>query len=362
MVDLAKERHVLGLDLTRFAAAALVMGYHYQQGASPLHPNLLLASGWVGVEIFFVLSGYVIAYSAEGASPGAFARSRAVRLLPSVWICGTATALVAVAFSLYHDLLWRYLSSLVLWPTGPWLDTVYWTLPVEVAFYAIIWLTLVLPRRLPMQMIVSAVALVSSAYWLYRASELVTPSPNIAAVVDSLPWQVRMFAMLDFGAYFALGALYRRSQRDGLTLWRTLLMLLCLAAGAIQIAFNATSVLGVHGGELARGHHAWPILVWLIGTACIPLAVRLNEPAWATIGRYAPFVRLVGLATYPLYLLHHVAVGAFETSIGPWPCAVIAIVASLAVAAFLEPTAQRALRRLLSGGSRRAAEAHQPAG
>ena len=79
---------------------------------------------------------------------------------------------------------------------------------------------------------------------------------------------------------------------------------------------------------MARGHHIWPILAWLILTACIPLSVILNTTAWALFGRAAPLIRLIGLTTYPLYLLHNVAVGAFEPSIGPWPCVIIAIAAS----------------------------------
>ena len=39
--------------------------------------------GWVGVEIFFELSGFVIAYSAEGASAFVFFRSRFFRLMPA---------------------------------------------------------------------------------------------------------------------------------------------------------------------------------------------------------------------------------------------------------------------------------------
>jgi peptidoglycan/LPS O-acetylase OafA/YrhL len=362
-VDLAKEQHVLGLDLVRFAAAALVMAFHYQVGAAPSQPSVLLATGWVGVEVFFVLSGYVIAFSAEGASPGSFARSRAVRLLPGVWICSAASAIAAVAVGFDHHLFWRYLSTLILWPTGPWVDGVYWSLPVEVAFYAFVWLSLSFPRRLPMSLAIGAIAIASSTYWLWRALAMVAPSPGIAAVVASVPWQLRMFALVDFGAYFALGALYREVQREGLSVWRLAMMFLCVIAGAVQIAFNASSISGVHGGDLARGHHIWPILAWLILTACIPLSVILNTTAWAVFGRAAPLIRLIGLTTYPLYLLHNVAVGAFEPSIGPWPCVVIAIAASVVVAAFIEPPAQRALRRLLSVGSPRAgAGVHQPAG
>src|SRR5689334_12900580 len=47
--------------------------------------------GWVGVQIFFVISGFVIANSANAVSPIAFARSRVLRLYPAVWLCAPVT-------------------------------------------------------------------------------------------------------------------------------------------------------------------------------------------------------------------------------------------------------------------------------
>ena len=54
--------------------------------------------GWVGVEIFFVISGFVIANSASRASPTQFLLGRALRLYPAVWVCATATLLVLLVF------------------------------------------------------------------------------------------------------------------------------------------------------------------------------------------------------------------------------------------------------------------------
>src|SRR4051812_23206228 len=74
--------YVGGLDLIRFFAASLVLMFHlaffswgssaglnYRLAGAPTSPELVfMNAGWVGVEVFFVLSGFVIAQSAKGSS------------------------------------------------------------------------------------------------------------------------------------------------------------------------------------------------------------------------------------------------------------------------------------------------------
>ena len=55
--------------------------------------------GWVGVEIFFVISGFVIANSASKSSATEFLFGRALRLYPAVWVCSTLTFIVLLLFA-----------------------------------------------------------------------------------------------------------------------------------------------------------------------------------------------------------------------------------------------------------------------
>lgn len=145
-----------GIDVIRFLSALLVIGFHvgfsvWQDGrrtpfaipGAVAFPESASAFwfGWVGVEIFFVISGLVIAQSAVGKSCGEFARSRVLRLYPAVWICAPLTALVLLyaSTSSPRHIALQLLGSFTLSPVFlPYIDGQYWTLGVEIVFYAVV--------------------------------------------------------------------------------------------------------------------------------------------------------------------------------------------------------------------------------
>ena len=91
---------VRALDGLRLIAALMVCAYHYtvaknleaSWGAPPksLFPHLsaVAAYGWLGVQLFFLISGFVICMSAWGRAVGDFFASRVVAALPGVLVRG----------------------------------------------------------------------------------------------------------------------------------------------------------------------------------------------------------------------------------------------------------------------------------
>ena len=102
-----------------------------------------LESGSKGVELFFVLSGYIIAYTtlnsdlAPKTSIKSFARRRAFRLLPLMWISVFGYLVLRTVMVGPQD-LGPYIRAATLYPVGSVSPNVIWTLRHEFLFYLIV--------------------------------------------------------------------------------------------------------------------------------------------------------------------------------------------------------------------------------
>jgi peptidoglycan/LPS O-acetylase OafA/YrhL len=345
MVD--RPRQLLGLDLIRFSAAFMVLAFHLCAGTA-LGP--LTRWGWVGVEIFFVLSGFVIAYTAAEASAGRFLKSRFIRLMPTVWLCGTVTAIFWALKGGLPDLTSRYFATMTLWPTGPWVDGSYWTLPVEIAFYVLIFVVLCLGAFRRVEWVFAGLSAVSTFYWLGRLALQFWPAAPGLAWVCALPAAWATELLLCHGCYFGIGGVLWLVSRTGWTWARALVGVIGLAGGVIQIAFTVRTA-------SATQPIAEPEAVWLASLVAIWLSVRFAGRLSAALVAHAGAIRLIGLMTFPLYLLHDdlgMALRDDLRSVMPTaPAIAIVAAASVAlaagVAARVEPPIHRWIRRALAG-------------
>ncbi len=86
-------RHAPGLDTLRALAILLVLSFHYPREGAPEWFAAVARFGWIGVDLFFVLSGFLIgrqllAPLAAGERPrlGVFCLRRLLRVLPAYWV------------------------------------------------------------------------------------------------------------------------------------------------------------------------------------------------------------------------------------------------------------------------------------
>jgi len=141
------------IQILRGVAATLVAGYHLllgvrSEGYDWQIGEMLFASGGLGVDIFFVISGFIIYYIAFRSvkpTPMGFLINRFWRVVPPYWVASVLSILLSVALLLILNDASQLSSptkiiySLALWPMPP-LDYVLpiaWTLSLELMFYLI---------------------------------------------------------------------------------------------------------------------------------------------------------------------------------------------------------------------------------
>jgi peptidoglycan/LPS O-acetylase OafA/YrhL len=102
---------VPALELPRLAAVGAVILYHYGFWGPASHGVTQVALpalgpfaqyGFLGVPVFFAISGFVIAYSAEGRTPVGFAIARFSRIYPTFVLCMTLTFAATILFGAGH--------------------------------------------------------------------------------------------------------------------------------------------------------------------------------------------------------------------------------------------------------------------
>jgi len=161
---------IVTLDGLRLVAALLVAMFHYAGRAdsfqdvwggttAEIFPHLHHPAqyGWLGVELFFLISGFVICMSAWDRDTVSFLRSRAIRLFPAYW----AAVLITAIATHFWPVVWKPTGAsavllnltMLQFPLGaPQVDGVYWTLWNEARFYLLfallVWRGLTLERAL----------------------------------------------------------------------------------------------------------------------------------------------------------------------------------------------------------------------
>jgi peptidoglycan/LPS O-acetylase OafA/YrhL len=144
------------LDLLRLFAVFAVLLFHYgfrgavADGFTEVSlPGLVPVAkyGYLGVQLFFIISGFVIAYSAEGRTASAFAVARAARIYPTFVLCMTVTFLLALMIGAprFEASITQWLANLIVVSPAlkqPFMDGAYWSIVYEITFYGWVFLLL----------------------------------------------------------------------------------------------------------------------------------------------------------------------------------------------------------------------------
>lgn len=288
-------RRVLEIDALRFIAAVMVVGFHwaFRGGAThdyiaSVYPPLLPAAeyGSLGVQLFFMISGFVILMSAQGRTTRQFAISRIVRLYPGFWASCTLTSLAILLFADPHFKISvsKYLLNMTLltdlMPVHvASVDNVYWSLFVEIRFYLF-------------------VAAIIALGWLPRAELLLWVWLVVAALLQPhADSRVGQWLLAGYAALFIGGACCYLIYSKGLSTRRLLL----LGASFLLALYGVIS----QTADTAQRYAPYHFSGWVAGGLVFVFYAVMFTIATRGIGLLRhPWAMSCGALTYPLYLLH----------------------------------------------------------
>jgi len=283
--------------LRALAVMVVVLG-HLQPLAQQVHPLLTwVGLGRAGVDLFFVISGFIMVYTTERESPSAaqFALRRLIRIVPLYWVVTLGVfALAILAPGLLGasrpEPVWL-VKSLAFVPfdkgdgtTNP-LIPVGWTLNYEMFFYACFAIALLIPRRSVSYVVAAAVI---------GGLGLVGFGQTFTEVLVNFYTRP---ILVEFALGIVLGLLFKRlpilsgTRSAQLGLAALLLLVVALAAS------------GFAREEALRVAVAGTASVCVVG-----LALMLERGGWAVRN---PLTLLIGNASYAIYLTHMFVTQAF---------------------------------------------------
>lgn len=278
----ARTRRLVELDALRGIAAVLVMLFHFTSQYDRLFghvspPALAVPWGHLGVNLFFMISGFVIFMTLHRVRrPMDFVVSRFSRLFPVFWVAVVMTFLLTHFFELPDKTVGIGTAVLNLFMIHglfkvPHVDSVYWTLEIELIFYAWAFLLYLLGRLDRVHAALISLLTLRLVYFLVE---------KYAGV--HLSWTISHLLILPYIAWFVCGIMiYRLTQLADKGRRMDLLVLLAaiVLLGVVE---------GVAIGVLAAGLSA---VLW--GAAKNKLAFLAN-----------PILAWLGAISYTLYLLH----------------------------------------------------------
>ncbi|WP_068924002.1 acyltransferase family protein [Planobispora rosea] len=340
------------LDLLRFVAAVAVLAFHYfiafrsVWGETPaeLFPAISTISGLgiLGVELFFMISGFVILMSIWGRGLGAFALSRVVRLYPAYWVSVGVTAALygltsATALDPRLDSGGYAVNLTMLQRLFGVHDAngVYWSLWVELRFYLLISILVIFGATLGR-------CLVFMGVWLLAAGFF----------AGSDDYWVELLIMPRYAAYFVGGMAFYLMTRYGprLVLW-------CVAGISAGLAVNA-ALDRVAGRVELVGYAAMPVPDWAVVATVVAFYVLMALVALGWLGRLRwRGLVVLGAVTYPLYLFHTAGavliIPALRDTLPPWLTAVVTVLAVTVFSYLVYRLAERPVQDFVKARRRR---------
>jgi len=336
---------VPALDLLRLVATLAVVVFHYAylgaafDGFTKISLSALDAVfkyGWFGVELSFVISGFVIAWSAAGRTAIDFAIARTGRLWPAFAFCTTVTFLVTYFFGAPY-----FETSFVHWATNltmlspvfgqPFMDGSYWAILLEIVFYG--WMSIFIALGL----------------FPRRVDEIVLGWLAIALTNEALLHSTIMHYLFvtNYAGFFCAGIMLAEIAR-GRRGWQAPFLIVVSTVIACGEALSG-------GRWIANYYSTFIDPKLMIGLTVLAIALVAAASRIKHVPLPGTLLLTLGGLTYPLYLLHQhagfIAINKLSANL-PSPILVpammlIMIALAYAIWRFIEPIGRTLVIRVM---------------
>ena len=305
----ARKKHELeGIQYLRGIASIMVVMAHVTTMASfekYFGFDILghfFETGATGVELFFVISGFIIAYASLSPTltpkltATEFFRKRFIRIIPLMWLCIISYAFLRYVGRGVFDPA-PYLRALILYPVGQVTPNVIWTLRHEALFY-----------------IVFCASWMTGRYWLYVIAAWFV-SPLIFSAIDlglnESVWLSFLFNRLNllFGAGFIIAILYIKGFIKPRIPFRHIYLMSILSGAVLMLYANWS----MYVSETHIRTTLDVFMITMVVSLIVILMLSLKQFGKPCFGNRV--LKLLGDASYSIYLFHEFFVSA---ALGFW--------------------------------------------
>lgn len=346
--------HIGVFDGLRGVAILAVVWYHLTLVTGVTPASLVAQTGFMGVDLFFFVSGFCLFWPHarhifEGRSQptlGEFAERRLEKILPSYFV---ALAVIAAAHASWFPttaaLAWNVVVHALFihpwwWATFGSISGPFWTLGIEVQFYALFPFIVAAFRRRPIVVFLAMTALAQAYRWWVAS----TGADTALYATDQLPAVLDLFGAGMLAAY-AIGSAARREQTPQRRAATSIGAIVAFALLIVLLYDLSRAALA--GGSAAQyawlnGHRALFALDFFALAACSFSAMSIIRSVLAN-----PVFIFAAAISYNVYLWHlEIIVWLSQVHVPP--------IVSAACAIFVGGLATFVVERpLLKGGWRR---------
>lgn len=344
MTDAGPPGAIVNVQALRAVAALLVVLYHLRAWISA--PGLDWQAGQAGVDIFFVISGFIIGFiTVREREVSTFLRRRILRVVPLYWGLTIAVFVAALVTPIVlnghspapYELVKSLLFIPYVAPDGAKSPLVFlgWTLNFEMFFYVAFAVAMILSYRHRIAIVSVALGGIVAGGALAGRPDAAR-SPVLATYLDPI--------MLEFVAGMGLSAIWPHVPR-----W--------IAEASLRRAIDGVAIVGGSAAVVAIGFSGHAIdeitrvVLWGVPAVAIVAAALWAEARGVAVSGRT--VLLLGAASYALYLTHPFVIKAVAIAaahgppIPPAALGLATLLATVAVAVAVHLIVEKPMARWL---------------